>query len=124
MDGRIRTLLVVLCILGLARNLIYVRKMDDAGVKTVFEKETCRMVQGEMVLLKGVQFGTLYNLQGNTISDGFNSCIVPKIGSEEEEKPTVFREKVMLWHQRLGHIGEKRLYYTEKVWLKVCLTDL
>jgi hypothetical protein len=43
-DGRIRTLIGVLHILYLARNLIYVIKMDDAGVKTIFEKETCRMV--------------------------------------------------------------------------------
>jgi hypothetical protein len=26
-------------------NFIYVRKMDDAGVKSIFEKETCWMVQ-------------------------------------------------------------------------------
>jgi hypothetical protein len=43
-DGRIRTLSGVLYILGLAINLIYVSKMDDARVKTIFEKETCRMV--------------------------------------------------------------------------------
>ena len=107
--GRIRTLPGVLHIPGLARNLIYVRKMDDAGVKTIFEKETCRMVQGEMVLLKGVQFGTLYKLQGSTISDGCNSSIVPNIGEEEEKSPTISGEKVMLWYQRLGHIGEKGL---------------
>jgi hypothetical protein len=35
--------------------------MDDAGVKTVFEKETCRMVQA-IVLLKGVWIGNLYKL--------------------------------------------------------------
>jgi hypothetical protein len=108
-DGRIRTLLGVLHIPRLARNLISVSKMDDAGVKTIFEKETCKMVQGEMVLLKGVQFGTLYKLQGSTISDGCNSSIVPDIGVEEEITPTVSGEKVMLWHQRLGHIGEKGL---------------
>jgi hypothetical protein len=28
--------------------------MDDAGVKTMFEKETCSMVRGAMVLLRGV----------------------------------------------------------------------
>jgi hypothetical protein len=83
--------------------------MDDAGVKTIFEKETCRMVRGEMVLLKGVQIGTLYKLQGRTISDGCNSSIVPDIGVEEEKTPTVSGEKVMLWHQRLGHIREKGL---------------
>jgi hypothetical protein len=62
MDGRIRTLLGVIHILGLAINFIYVRKMDDVGVKTMFEKETCRMVRGEMVLLKGVRIVTLRSL--------------------------------------------------------------
>ena len=37
-DGRIRTLPGVLHISGLARNLISVSKMANAGVKTVFEK--------------------------------------------------------------------------------------
>jgi hypothetical protein len=91
----------------LARNLISVRKMDDAGVKTIFEKETCKMVQGVMVLLKRVWFGTMYKLQGRTISDGFNSSIFPDIGVEDENTSTVSGEMVMLWHQRLGHIEEK-----------------
>ena len=56
------------------------------------------------MLFKGVQIGTLYKLQGSTISDGFNSSIFPDIGVEEERNPPVSREKVMLWHQRLGHI--------------------
>jgi hypothetical protein len=107
--GRIRTLPGVLHIPVLARNLIYVTKMDDARVKTIFEKKTCRMVRGAMVLLKGVWFGTLYKLQGSTISDGCNSSIVLDIGFEEERTPTVSGEKVMLWHQRLGHIREKGL---------------
>jgi hypothetical protein len=107
-DGRIRTLLGVLHIPGLAKNLIFVRKMDDVGVKTIFEKETCRMVRGEMVLLKGFWFGTLYKMKGSTISDGCSS-IVPDIGVEEEITPTISGEKVMLWHQRLGHIREKGL---------------
>jgi hypothetical protein len=59
MDERIRTLPGVLHIPGLAKNLIFVRKMDDVGVKIMFENETSKMVRGEMVLLKGVQFGTL-----------------------------------------------------------------
>ena len=62
-----------------------------------------------MVLLKGVRFGTLYNMQGSTISDGCNTSIVPDIGVEEEITLTVSGEKFMLWHQRLGHIGEKGL---------------
>eukprot|EP00253_Pinus_taeda_P023382 PITA_23382 len=42
--GRFRTLPGVLHIPTLARNLISVSKLDDAGVKTVFEKDTCKMV--------------------------------------------------------------------------------
>jgi hypothetical protein len=79
----IRTLPSVLHIPRLARNLIFVRKMDYAGVKKIFEKETCRMVRGAMVLLKGVQFGNMYKIQGRTIIDGCNSSIVPDIGVEE-----------------------------------------
>jgi hypothetical protein len=37
-DGRIRTPPSALHMLGLARNFISVRKMDDAWVKIVFEK--------------------------------------------------------------------------------------
>jgi hypothetical protein len=80
------------------------------------------MVQGEMVLLKGVWIGTLYKLLGSTISDGCNNSIVPEIGVEEGKTPTVSRENTMLWHQRLGHIGEKGLqYYTIKVWLNMSI---
>ena len=39
--GRIKTLPGVP---GLARNLISVRKISDAGVKTVIEKDICKMV--------------------------------------------------------------------------------
>jgi hypothetical protein len=108
-DGRIRTLPGVLHIPGMARNLISVSKMEDAGVRTIFEKGTCRMVRGAMVLMRGVRFGTLYKLLGSTISDECNSSIVPDIEVEEERTPTVSGEKAMLWHQRLGHIGEKGL---------------
>jgi hypothetical protein len=93
--GRIRTLLGVLHIPRLARNLISLIKMDDARVKTIFEKETCRMVRGEMVLLKGVRFGTLYKMQGRTIGDGCNSSIVPDIRVEEKITPTISGENFM-----------------------------
>jgi hypothetical protein len=83
-DRKIKIVLGVLHIPGFARNLISVRKTDDVGVKAIFEKETCRMVRGAMVLLRGIRFGTLYKLQGSTINDGCNSSIVLDIGVEEE----------------------------------------
>ena len=98
--GRVRTLLGVLHIPALARNLISISKLDDAGVKIVFEKDTCKMVQGELVLMQGIQTGTLYKLQGRTIVDGCNRFLVPESGVQNL---VVFGEKTMLWHQRLGH---------------------
>ena len=43
-DGRIKTLPSVLHIPGMPKNLISVSKMANAGVKTVFEKEKCKIV--------------------------------------------------------------------------------
>ena len=80
--------------------------MDDAGVKTVFEKYSCKMVWGALVLTWGVRIGTLYKLQGSTVIVGCNSSVVPESGAEILG---VSGEKTMLWHQRLGHIGEKGL---------------
>eukprot|EP00253_Pinus_taeda_P013028 PITA_13028 len=104
--GRVRTLPGVLHIPALARNIISVSKLDDAGVKTVFEKDTCKMVRGALVLMRGVRIVTLYKLQGSTVVYGCNSSMVPENGAENL---VVSGEKTMLWHQRLGHIGEKGL---------------
>jgi hypothetical protein len=65
------------------------------------------MVQGEMVLLRGVWIGTLYKKLGSTINDGCNHSIILEIIFEEGKTPAVSREKTMIWHQRLGHIIEK-----------------
>jgi hypothetical protein len=61
--------------------MIYVSKMSDAGVDTLFHKDTCKMVRGVMVLMKGVWIGTLYKLLGNVNLIGCNNNIVPKVDS-------------------------------------------
>jgi len=108
-DGRVKTLPGVLHIPKLARNLISVSKMDDAGVKTLFEKNTCKMVRESLVLMRGVRIGTLYKLLGSTFKNGCNSTIVSEGKNEEDRVLTVSSEKTSLWHRRLGHIGEKGL---------------
>jgi len=80
--GRVRTLPGVLHIPTLDRNLIYVSKLDDASVKIVFEKDTYKMVQGALVLMRGVWTVTLYKLKGSTVVDGGNSYVVPEGGIE------------------------------------------
>ena len=57
--------------------------------------------------MRGFRIGTLYKLQGSTVIVGCNSSVVPKSGVESL---AVSRENIMLWHQRLGHIGEKGLH--------------
>eukprot|EP00253_Pinus_taeda_P003732 PITA_03732 len=104
--GRVRTLPRVLHIPALARNMISVSKMGDTGVKTMFEKDTYKMVRGALVLMRGVRIGTLYKLEVSTVIDGCNNSVVPESGAE---KLVVSGEKTMLWHQRRGHIGEKSL---------------
>ena len=48
--------------------------MSDVGVKTIFEKDTCKMVWATMVLeIKGVWIGTLYKLFKSTMANGCSS---------------------------------------------------
>jgi hypothetical protein len=79
--GRIRTLPIALHILGLAINLIFVNKMSDVSVQTLFQKDLCKMVRGAMVLMRGVQFGTLYNLLWSIDSIGCNKIDVSEVES-------------------------------------------
>jgi hypothetical protein len=60
-----------------ARNPIYVDNMSDAGVHTLFQKDTCKMVKGVIVLMKRVQIGTLYKLLRNVVTTGCKNIIVP-----------------------------------------------
>jgi hypothetical protein len=61
------------------------------------------------VLMRGVRCGTLYKLLGSTYINGCNSSIVPEQRNEGDKTNTAPEKKTMLWHQRLGHIGEKGL---------------
>ena len=67
------------------------------------------MVRRAMVLMRGVHYGKLYKLLGRTVIDGCNNTIIPKSKDEESKVPNIFGGDTMLWHQRLGHIGQKGL---------------
>ena len=67
------------------------------------------MVRRAMVLMRGDQYGILYKMLRRTIIDGCNNTIVLKSKNEESKVPNVSGGDTMLWHQRLGHIGEKGL---------------
>ena len=75
----------------------------------VFEKDRCKTVRGEMVLMRGVCCGNLYNLLGRTVIDACKNSIVLVSKHEEGKVPNVFGGDTVLWHQRLRHIEEKGL---------------
>ena len=60
-DGRRGKLTCVLHIPHLSRNIISISTLVDAGVRTMFEKDRCKMVRGTMVLMWGIRIRTLYN---------------------------------------------------------------
>ena len=47
-SGRVRMLPSVIHIPALARNFIFVSKLDDVDIKTMFQKDNCKMVRGEL----------------------------------------------------------------------------
>ena len=56
-DGRRRSLLGVLHIIGLEIDFIFISKMSDVSVHTIFEKDSCKMVRGVMILMRGARIG-------------------------------------------------------------------
>jgi hypothetical protein len=63
---------------SLARNLISINKMSDVGVHIIFKKDSCKMVQGEMVLMRGYWKRTLNKLSRSVNSTGCNNTVVPE----------------------------------------------
>ena len=51
----------------------------------------------------------MYKLLGRTVIDGYNNTIVPESKYEESKVPDVSVGDTMLWHQSIGHVGEKGL---------------
>ena len=60
-----------------------------------------------MLLMRGFRHRTLYKLLGKTIIDECNNFVVLEEGGKDDKTLTASGGKTMLWHQRLGHIGEK-----------------
>ena len=59
--------------------------------------------------MRGVQYGTLYKILGKTIMDECNNSFVLEEGGKDDKTLIALGGNTMLWHQRMGHIGEKGL---------------
>ena len=72
----------------------------------VFEKETCNIVQGSVVLMWRVWIGTMYKLLGRAYIDG---CANTTYHEFEIISSCLFNSS-MLWHQWIGYIDDKGLH--------------
>ncbi|KAJ4724837.1 Retrovirus-related Pol polyprotein from transposon TNT 1-94 [Melia azedarach] len=96
-DGVCRELQNVRYVPELKRNLISLGMVDRLGCSYKAENGVLKVVKGSLVIIKGIRKNGLYILQGNTV------CGEAAISGEER------KDKTLIWHLRLGHIGEKGL---------------
>ncbi|OAE25312.1 hypothetical protein AXG93_4620s1260 [Marchantia polymorpha subsp. ruderalis] len=80
---------------NLKRNLVSVGQLAAAGYTSTFTGDTWRVSKDTMVAAKGKKVGTLY-----LTSHGSDTLVVLVLDR---------RESSNLWHNRLGHMSEKRM---------------
>ena len=121
-DGRIKTLRGVLHIPDLARNLISISKMNDIGVHTVFEKDKCKVVRGDIILMSGVRDGTFSSCWEAPSLAGVIALLFLRV-KVKKTKPLLSPEKILCYGIKYWEIVERRSFkhYKVKVRLKVCL---
>nr|GEU99515.1 retrovirus-related Pol polyprotein from transposon TNT 1-94 [Tanacetum cinerariifolium] len=112
-DGVIRTITEVRHILDLKRNLISHSTLEANGCKYSSEGEVIKIFKGALVLMKAIQSGGLYVLQG-TVVYGTARVATSKASLDDSK----------LWHYRLGHMGEKGMKNLAKKGLIKVLCNL
>ena len=72
--------------------LISLGTLETNGCRIVVENGVLKVTKGAMVMMKGLRQGSLYILQGATVTG------VAVVGTTDDTR---------LWHMRLGHMSEK-----------------
>ena len=52
--------------------------MSDVGVHTMLDKDTCKMVRGALVLMRGMWIGKLYKMLGRIDASGCHHTVIPE----------------------------------------------
>ena len=105
-DGTVRILQKVRWVPDLRRNLLSESMFDDLGCHIHTHNGVRTVMKNGKTLIKGVKRNGLYHVVGNpvlsayTVSSEINACMNLK--------------QTQLWHNRLGHIGNKGLHYLFK----------
>ncbi|KAH1064501.1 hypothetical protein J1N35_029488 [Gossypium stocksii] len=96
-DGTIRTLSDVRYVPDLRKNLISSSILDLKGCKINIKSSDIKVSRGSLVLLKGKRIGSLYNLEGSTVTGE-----IQRPSSITELKSTRLR-------RQLGHRRKKSM---------------
>lgn len=103
-DGKFCTLNDVRHVPLMTKNLISLSLLDSKGFNFKGEGGALCVCKGSKVILKGVKRGTLYFLQGSTLS-GFAAVASSEVHKDDMTK---------LWHMRLGHMSERGMQVLSK----------
>ena len=103
-DGKFCTLHDVRHVPLMSKNLISLSLLDSKGFDYKGGGGAIHVYKGSNVILKGVKRGTLYYLQGSTVTGSAN------VASSVVHQDDLTR----LWHMRLGHMGERGLQILSK----------
>ncbi|KAJ4713974.1 Retrovirus-related Pol polyprotein from transposon TNT 1-94 [Melia azedarach] len=108
-DGKFCTLNDVRHVPLMTKNLISLSMLDNKGFSFQGEGGVLHVCKGSNVVLKGVKRGTLYFLQGSTLSSSV------AVASSEIDKDNMTK----LWHMRLGHMSARGMQILSK-WDLLC----
>ncbi|KAJ4704584.1 Retrovirus-related Pol polyprotein from transposon TNT 1-94 [Melia azedarach] len=108
-DGKLCTLNDVKHVPLMIKNLISLSMLDNKGFSFQGEGGVLHVCKGSNVVLKGVKRGTLYFLQGSTLSSSIT------VASSEIDKDNMTK----LWHMRLGHMSARGMQILSK-WDLLC----
>ncbi|KAJ4703293.1 Retrovirus-related Pol polyprotein from transposon TNT 1-94 [Melia azedarach] len=103
-DGKFCTLNNVRHVPLMTKNLISLSMLDNKDFSFQGEGGVLHVCKGSNVVLKGVKRGTLYFLQGSTLSSSV------AVASSEIDKDNMTK----LWHMRLGHMSARGMQILSK----------
>jgi len=102
-DSVVRILSKVRHIPNMTHYLISLGTLETNGCRITIENGVLNVIKRAMVLMKGLQQGSLYILQGTTVTRAAAVCTTP---ADVDAK--------RLWHIRLGHMSEKGMTILSK----------
>ena len=88
----------------MTKNLISLSLLESKGFSWSEKDGVLQVWKGSNLILKGVMRGTLYFLQGSTVT-GSTHVASSEVHQEDMTK---------LWHMRLGHMGERGMQILSK----------